>query len=238
MNKPLIGICTDHVVHFPHPNLDRSYLKLYPSYVHAVLKAGGTPLVIPIVDNVEDIRPLLSLVRGVVMIGSDDYPSEWYGKPTLPTDKPCTPQRAAFDRPFARLLYEETRLPVLAVCGGMQLAGIHSGGALIQDLPNKGVEHRAATDGTRTHGVEVAPGSLLARVTGATALTVNTLHHQAVERTGPRLKATAWAPDGVIEAVEWTDHPFRIGLQWHPERMPEDAAMQKLWRAFVDAARG
>ncbi len=237
MSKPLIGICTDHVRHFPAPDRDRSYLKLYPQYCQAVITAGGTPLVIPIVQHIDDIRPLLKLVRGVVTIGADDYPSTWYGKPVLPTDKPVTAERAAFDREFVRVLYDETELPVLAVCGGMQLAAIFSGGALIQDLPHEPVVHRAGLEGESRHTIEVEQGTVLANALGVTKLEVNSLHHQAVESVGPRLRITAHAPDGVAEALEFTDHPFRVGVQWHPERMQGDTHMQKLFAAFVAAAR-
>lgn len=236
MTKPLIGICTDHVRHFPTPDRDRSYLKLYPQYCNAIVAAGGTPLVIPIVPSVDSIRPLLGLVQGVMLIGSDDYPAEWFGGKTLPTDVPVTPERAAFDREFVKVLYDETDLPVFAICGGMQLTAIFSGGKLIQDLPAEPLEHRAGKDGFRQHSVAIEPASVFERVFGEREVEVNSLHHQAVEAVGERLKVSARAPDGVIEAIEFKNHPFRIGVQWHPERMT-DTYMPKLFEAFVAEAR-
>ena len=236
MTKPLIGICTDHVRHFPVPGRDRSYLKLYPQYCNAIIAAGGTPLVLPIVPDVNDIKPLLSLVQGVMLIGSDDYPAEWFGGTTLPTDVPVTPERAAFDREFVRVLYDDTDLPVFAICGGMQLTAIFSGGKLIQDLPATPLEHRAGKDGFRSHKITLTPGSLFERAIGLSEIEVNSLHHQAVESVGERLQVSARAPDGVIEAIEFKDHPFRAGVQWHPERM-EDPNMGKLFAAFVAEAR-
>lgn len=238
MTRPLIGICTDHVRHFPAPDRDRSYLKLYPQYCTAVIAAGGTPLVMPIVPEVDDIRPLLALVQGVIMIGADDYPSEWYGRPTAATDVPVTPQRAAFDRDFAHMLYNETDLPVLGICGGMQLATILTGGTLIQDLPQGGaIEHRAGKDGYRSHFIDIDPDSVLAAALGTTRLEVNSLHHQAAESVGDRLRISARAEDGVIEGIEFRDHPFRIGVQWHPERMIGNPHMQRMFEAFTAAAR-
>ncbi|MBE7491169.1 MAG: gamma-glutamyl-gamma-aminobutyrate hydrolase family protein [Planctomycetes bacterium] len=236
MTRPVIGICMDHVRDVPNPAFDRSYLKLYPQYVDRVVEAGGTPLVIPIVPDVASVKPLLGLVRGVVLIGSDDYPAQWFGKQPLPTDDPCTPQRAAFDREFIRVLYDETDLPVLAVCGGMQLTVIHTGGTLIQHLPDHTkLEHRRGPDFYRYHDVDIEPGTLLHRAVGVTRMNVITVHHQAAEVVKPPLKVTARATDGVIEAVEFTNHRFRVGVQWHPERMPESEPMRKLWRAFVAA---
>ena len=238
MTRPLIGICTDHIAHFPKPGRDRSYLKLYPEYATSLVQAGATPLLLPIVPDVQSISPLLDLVQGVVTVGADDYPPQWYGKSPIPADVPVTRSRAEFDLEFSKLLYDRTDLPVFAVCGGMQMAVIHGGGSLIQDLPTGGaIEHRDDPDGLRQHEVEIEPDSLLAKACGVTRTEVNSMHHQAVEHPGHRVRVTARAPDGVIEAIEFTDHRWRIGVQWHPERMQDDEAMQRLWRAFVDACR-
>jgi putative glutamine amidotransferase len=236
MNRPVIGICTDHVSQVVNANFDRSYLKLYPQYVDSVVRAGGTPLVIPIVPDVEAVKPLLALVQGIVLIGSDDYPSQWYGKPPLPTDDPCTPERAAFDRSFVRVLYEETKLPVFAICGGMQLTVILGGGTLVQHLPDvTKLEHRRGPDFYRYHDVEITPGTVLHRALGVERLSVITVHHQAPETVKPPLVVSARATDGVIEAVEFPNHRFRVGVQWHPERMPESEPTRQLWKAFIAA---
>lgn len=238
VTRPVIGICMDHVQDVPNPAFDRSYLKLYPQYVECVIAAGGTPLVIPIVNDPQQVRPLLSLVQGVVTIGSDDYPAAWFGKPTLPTDDPCTPQRAAFDRAFVRMLFEETDLPVLAVCGGMQLAVIHYGGTLVQHLPDHTtLEHRRGPDFYRYHDIDIEPGTTMHAALGTTRTNVNTVHHQAAEAVQPPLRVCARAPDGTIEGIEFTNHRFRLGTQWHPERMAESEPMRRLWQAFVDACR-
>jgi putative glutamine amidotransferase len=237
MTKPLIGICMDHVRHFPAPDRDRSYLKLYPQYCHVVLAAGGTPLLLPVVPDVAALRPLLGLVSGLMLVGSDDYPADWFGKTTLPTDTPVTAERAKFDREFIRVLLEETSLPVLGVCGGMQLMAIHAGGALVQDLPRGGeVEHRQPANGVAYHDIDIQPGSVFAGIYG-TRTRVNTMHHQAVERVGVNQRVSARAPDGVIEALEHTDHPFRIGVQWHPERMLDDERSLALFRALIRASQ-
>jgi putative glutamine amidotransferase len=234
MRKPLIGITTDHVRHFAQPDRDRSYLKLYPQYCTAVIAAGGTPLVIPVVPDVQDIRPLLDLVQGVIIVGGDDYPAEWYGRQALETDVPVTRERAEFDRAFARLLFEETDLPVLGVCGGMQLTAIWAGGTLVQHL-GEGV-HRDGKEGFTRHQVDVEPASAFGKALGVDRIEVNSQHHQAVESVAGPLRVCARAPDGVVEALEFADHPFRIGIQWHPERMPDDPYMANLFKAFVAQA--
>lgn len=236
MSKPIIAICTDHVTHFPVPGRDRSYLKLYPQYAQAVLAGGGTPMVLPMLDDVNELRPLLEVARGVMLVGADDYPAEWYGKATAPTDGPVTPVRAAFDRAFIRLLMDETDLPVFGVCGGMQLMTIHAGGTLVQDLPSVGKQGHKEPDQPQAHEISIT-GGVFAEVFGKST-TVNSMHHQAVEKPGRNQQVTATAPDGVAEAMQHTDHRFRIGVQWHPERMLHEPGMVRLFQAFVaEAAR-
>ncbi|MCC6573932.1 MAG: gamma-glutamyl-gamma-aminobutyrate hydrolase family protein [Planctomycetes bacterium] len=238
MAKPVIGICMDFIADSAPSGRDRSYLKLYPQYPQAVARAGGIPVALPILDDVETLRPLLGMLAGVVLVGSDDYPPQWYGEEPDPTVELCTPQRYEFDRKFVAMLYA-TDLPVLAICGGMQMTAIHHGGALIQDIAKLGgaVKHRDpnAKQSPR-HEIAIEPNSKLAEALGATACTVNSLHHQALRAPVKGWRVSARAPDGVIEAMEAQDHRFRICTQWHPERMGDDAAMQRLWKAFVAAS--
>lgn len=235
MTGPLIGICTDHVRHFPAPDRDRSYLKLYPEYPQAIARAGGVPLLIPIMPSIAEAKTLLQLVRGVVMIGSDDYPPEWYGAKPHPREEYVTPQRATFDKAFAAHLYDHTDLPVLAICGGMQLMTVFSGGALVQHIEPTTVQHRLDGGLPTTHPVEIKPGTVLAKALGVSSAETYSLHHQAAARVGERLQVSARAADGLIEAVEFKDHKFRVGVQWHPERQPNDPTMQRLFAAFIKA---
>jgi len=237
---PLIGICTDHVEYTTEGGKDRSYLKLYPSYVESVIRAGGTPVVLPIVSEIAVLLPLVKKLAGVMMIGADDYPPSWYGASAHPKEEYCTQKRSEFDRAFARFLYDETRLPLLLICGGMQLACILSGGSMhqhIPDLPGK-LEHRdfKSRPESTTHMVNIEAGTALHKALGVTQTRVNSIHHQAAANVGPRLRVSARAEDGIIEAIEFTDHPFRVGTQWHPERMGDDEIMPRLFRAFVKAA--
>ena len=132
-------------------------------------------------------------------------------------------------------------LPVLGICRGMQLLNVARGGTLCQHLPD-GAGHTPAPGTFGSHQVRLAPGSLLAsvlsQVNGSTGLEVPTAHHQGIERLGEGLAASAWAPDGVIEAVELTPgpgrHRFTLAVQWHPEA-GEDP---RLVAALVAAAAG
>jgi gamma-glutamyl-gamma-aminobutyrate hydrolase PuuD len=126
-------------------------------------------------------------------------------------------------------------IPLLGICRGLQLLNVFRRGTLCQHLP-EAVGHDGHAPKPAEYGsqkVSVAPDSRTATILGRTALGVHCHHHQAIDRLGAGLTVTAWSDDGVIEAVELTDHPFALAVQWHPEVGEDDS----LFRAFADAAR-
>ncbi len=133
---------------------------------------------------------------------------------------------------------------MLALCRGIQVLNVLLGGTLWQDLPSQrpgGVAHRQSDAWHATaHEVRVEPDSRLARIVDAAAFQVNSFHHQAIRDLGSGLRPTAWAPDGVVEAVEG-EAGWVMGVQWHPERHPDDAPEhhpdRRLFTAFADAVR-
>jgi putative glutamine amidotransferase len=132
-------------------------------------------------------------------------------------------------------------MPVLGICRGLQALNVARGGTLHQhlaDVTDGRVEHRQTVAGTiTTHHVEVATDSLLAEIVGGYGLKVNSFHHQAVETLGTGLRAVAWSPDGVVEAIESvTRGPLYVGVQWHAESLVDDPAELALFALLVDAA--
>jgi putative glutamine amidotransferase len=130
-------------------------------------------------------------------------------------------------------------MPLLGICGGMQLLNVACGGSLHQHVPEDlGVEghQQPPPKDEPSHGVEIAPGSLLARLCGPDRLQVNSTHHQAVKAAGEGLRITAHALDGVIEAIESTTHAFALGVQWHPESLRHHARHLAIYRGVVEAA--
>jgi putative glutamine amidotransferase len=135
-------------------------------------------------------------------------------------------------------------LPLLGICRGHQVLNVALGGTLVQDIPAQvGIEitHDFPEDIPRNHlahPVQVDPGSRLATILGTTTPMVNSMHHQSVETAAPNACVTAYAADGVVEALEFPDKHFALSVQWHPEDMyPESDEMKRLFRAFVEAAR-
>jgi putative glutamine amidotransferase len=204
------------------------------------------------------LGPVFERLNGFCFIGGNDYsPAHWNGRAQR-AEELMHPRRDRFDLELARRLLFQTSLPVLGICGGQQLLAVACGGALVQDLrtewkppvlPHAVRDRREEQVQTYRHVLRVEPDSLAARATRAVEgrLVTNSFHHQAVQpgREGDGLRATAWAEDGVIEAVEPAlgsplarANRFVLGVQWHPERMPDDASQRALFEALVQAATG
>jgi putative glutamine amidotransferase len=224
------------------------YLQLQRYYATAVVEAGGLPLLPPPLQHTPDADDVLDqLIADVDALlitgGGHDVDPRLYGEAPLPECGDALPERT--DLELALLRRAEARdLPVLGICGGLQVLNVARGGTLWQDLPTQrpgDVAHTMKGPKTRAaHDVVVAAGSRLAAITGhagaALPLGVNSTHHQAVKDLGRGLVVSAVAGDGIVEAVEDPGRRFVLGVQWHPEAMPE-APHQALYRALVDAAR-
>ena len=209
-------------------------------YADAVARAGALPVILPYVDAAA-VDALLDRLDAVVVTGGAfDVSPALYGAAPAVGLGPLKAARTAFEAALTRGALARG-LPLLGVCGGMQLLAVLCGGTLVQDLPTERPEalaHEQASDSRQpAHPVEVAAGTRLAAALGAGALQVNSTHHQAVADPG-RLVVGATAPDGVIEAVEDPAAPFVVGVQWHPERLvAHDPRHQGLYDALVAAAR-
>ena len=198
---------------------------LNAAYVRAIEGAGLIPLVVPPLTHPERAAALLERADGLLLTGGEDVDPAHYGAELHPKGGAPHAARDATELALARAA-RDARLPTLAICRGIQLLAVATGGTLIQDLPSQHpseVEHdpKLPRD-ARAHAVRVEPGSRLAAALGGTQLRVNSFHHQAVREPGAGFRATAWAPDGVIEGMESTDPAWwALGVQWHPEELSE-----------------
>ena len=205
------------------------------TYVQAVKKAGGVPIVLPNGDGSSDkIAEYLELLDGLIMPGGADIPPSEWGEEPHPTTRILEDNRYLFEKALITAWIKKTDKPLLGICLGSQWINVVHGGSLIQDIPSKfGVNHWEVT-----HQVTLESNSRLSKIFGETELVVNSLHHQAVGRLGEGLRLVAKSPNGIIEATETIDPDrFLIGVQWHPERMaPTDPLQAKLLKAFVQAS--
>ena len=225
---------------------DSERMRLSANYVRSIEGAGLVPVAVPPLTNPADVAEILSAAGGLLMTGGEDVdPSRYGAEPNalLGATNPGRDTTEVALLEFAR----ERRLPVLAICRGIQLLNVALGGTLVQDLPSQrpsAVKHDQPHDRTaRTHDVVITPGSRLATATGTTAMAVNSYHHQAVDRLAAGLRVTARAPDGVVEGVEADDAEWWVvAVQWHPEDLTTDARSwdRGIFRAFsaAVAARG
>jgi putative glutamine amidotransferase len=208
------------------------------AYLDAIAASGGLPLPLAPVDGLaEELAAwALDAADGVVISGgASDVPPSCYGQVARVANLDLDPERSAFELALARGCLARG-LPVLGVCGGMQVLAVAAGGSLIQDiaidLPGAGEHQQPTPPNQPWHPVLLEPGRVHA-AHGA-RVEVNSTHHQAVADPGA-LRVTGRAPDRVIEAVEHPVHPWCVGVQWHPEAL--DAALGfGLYRALCRAA--
>lgn len=225
-------------------NADRSR---YQVYVDVVLQAGAEPVEISLTLPARLLRDLAHSVDAFVLPGSPaDVDPARFGAPRHPECADADPDRERTDFALLEDAIAEHK-PVLAICYGIQSLNAFLGGSLIQDIASglhSPIEHqwvgRAQGAPEPFHSIQVEPGSQLRQLAATDELWVNSSHHQSILNLGRSLRVAARAPDGVIEAVEWTgDANWVIGVQWHPERMvAADSVAQSLFRALVAVANG
>jgi putative glutamine amidotransferase len=207
-------------------------------YLRAVERAGGLPVVLPPLE-LDRIAPLLDRLSGVLLSGGPDLDPAGYGSTAHPELGDIEPQLDLFEVQLAREA-DARGLPILGICRGAQALNVARGGTLHQHLPDVtdgSVVHRQRVAGTETtHDVRIAPRSGLAAVVGASRLAVNSFHHQSVDQLGSRLRAVAWADDGVVEGIEGWGKSLLLGVQWHAETLVDDPAQLALFRRLVTAS--
>lgn len=240
MSKPRILITLDH----SYGPSERIYINL--SYLNAIEKAGGTPVLVGRPDK-EEVARLIASCDAVFLTGGDDVVPELYGAEKSPLCGKVDPSDRdrvewdILDHAYSR------KMPILGVCRGMQVMNAHLGGTLYQDIHGEmesSIKHDFHKDenGDKlrrdlpAHEMRIIPNTLFYRIIGENKISVNSLHHQGVKDLAQKFKQSGSAPDGLIEAMEHIEHPFCIGVQWHPEEMG-DTASQKLFQAFVLATR-
>ncbi|MDQ7793499.1 MAG: gamma-glutamyl-gamma-aminobutyrate hydrolase family protein [bacterium] len=210
-------------------------------YSDGVAQAGGNPLLLPVLDDPEVLLEALECLQGLILSGGPDLDPLFYGEEPLPGLGEVQPERDRVELALARRALAAD-LPVLGICRGCQVLAVAGGGDLFQDLGRQraGVlkHYQKAPRWYPTHAATVEPASRLAALLKVEGLRVNSFHHQAVRRIPDGFAASAWAPDGVIEALESGSHRLALGVQWHPENLwhREPAAM-RLFEGIVEAAR-
>lgn len=212
----------------------RERVTLNTAYVRALESAGLVPLAVPTMLAADRASAALAAVRGLVLTGGEDVAPDQYGAAPHPRLGEVDPVRDAAELALIAAA-RKRRMPILAICRGIQILNVALGGTLYQDLGSERPGPVSHAGETSQHAVSVAAGSLLERTLGTRSATVNSRHHQAIRDLAPGLKAVAWADDGVIEGAEPVDAgaPWMVAVQWHPEDLPERALFDGFARAVA-----
>lgn len=227
---PLIGITTSGQM------LTGNFC-LSKFYVEAVRCAGGVPMLIPAGEP--DLSAILERLDGLIFSGGGDIDPAIYNGVSHPTIYNIDPERDRSEISLAQLALA-TDIPILGICRGLEVLLVATGGNLIPHLPDEVGEiviHRADQMHSIEHNVQIASESRLAGIIGATEVKVFSWHHQAASTVPLEWRIVARAADGVIEAIEHKHHPWAIALQWHPELSIDDPLQQRIFQAFITAAR-
>lgn len=236
MTRPRIGITM-------RLELETGRFYLGRFYSEAVEAAGGVPVHISLIPRPDYIKQVVSGLDGVVLPGSNsDIDPLRYGREPHPQLGAVHPEKDETDL-LVLAEVEARAMPLFAICFGLQALNVSRGGTLVQDIISQhpeAIKHEQGAPRDRlSHRVRLLEDSRLGQMANAETAAVNSHHHQAIETLGRELVATAWAPDGIVEAAEDPrSDRFVLGVQWHPEIAWErDPFSQSLFNRFIAEAR-
>jgi len=236
--KPLIGLNADY----------RAAKKDVPSfsyvasgYYDSISAVGGVPMIIPPLNEADDLNRILDLLDGVVLVGGADLDPRNDGYMLHPSTRLLDARREESDRLLMRLIAKR-KIPVFGIGSGMQLINVSQGGNLYLHIPEdmpKALPHTDSLDPAHRHGLEVVPGTLMERVFGDGEIRVNSMHHMAVDELATAFMVSARSPDGVIEAFESkTDQWWVLGTQFHPEAISASALDVRIFEEWIVGITG
>jgi len=236
MSKPLIGITTRNGKDPDgHP-----IVTIQHSYVKAVINAGGLAIPIPSILPEEDLQQLYSQLNGILFTGGGDISLDYFPGSPHPRIDGVDDARDATEISLMRSSVNDGK-PLLGICRGAQVMNVALGGTLYTHVIDQligAIDHDYPGNLRRAivHPVHVDETSRSAEIFGETLLNVNSLHHQGLKDIAPGLRVVGHAPDGLVEVVEISDHPYAVAVQWHPEWLTDQLSMQRLFKSFVDAS--
>jgi len=224
----------------------------FHTYTDAIVHAGGVPVIVPLIDDQSVLRRLYEQCSGLLLTGGNDLDPGTYKKAPAAISagqghghgRNVSPRRDKQELQLLKWAFEDDK-PVFGICRGMQLINVALGGSLHQDIVTDlpaAHNHEISVDRKNfkhlAHKLKISPGSRLAAILETGAVATNALHHQAINKLGEGLVATAHAEDGVIEAIELPGKHFVVGVQSHPEALEAEAEplWGKLFVAFVGSA--
>jgi putative glutamine amidotransferase len=232
MQKPIIAITTKRETN----SLPQMTVK--ENYIQAVIRAGGTPVLVPIGIDDAQIEQVCRIADGILLPGGGDVdPAKFNGTPHHRIGG-ISPELDHIELELVRFARERS-IPLFGICRGCQVINVAFGGTLFTDLDDQfgnAIQHSNHYYSKLPHSVFIHPGTRLSQIIPRETLQVNSLHHQGIDHLGSGLTVNAVASDGLVEGVEDTNHAFLMAIQWHPEALPEDESARALFKQFIEAA--
>lgn len=211
------------------------------NYIRAIEKAGGCPVVLSGVENINTINPINQILDGIVFTGGTDISPLNYEEMPYEGLEWIDPTRDKFELDLAKKILSDTDIPILGICRGMQILNVVAGGSLYQDLLNqKATEFNHSLTNIfpkdqPSHMVNITGFSKLYDIFQVDKIAVNSFHHQGIKTIGKDFEATMISEDNIIEAIEMKGERFVVGVQWHPEMLLEKHPKYlKLFTSFIE----
>ena len=230
--KPIIGITSDVQEGSKHT--------LNNTYVKAIQRAGGVPIILP-VGIEKDVSRLSTMIDGLLLTGGHDINPLLFGEEPHHRLGEVSPSRDSIEMEFTREMLKLDK-PIFGICRGLQVLNVAVGGTMYQDIHSQNdkpiIQHvQKAPRSHQSHFVQVEKGSLFESIAESNQLEVNSFHHQAVKDVPEPFTVSGVASDGIIEVIESARHRFVIGVQWHPEELSAngDPVSLRLFEKFIEA---
>ena len=212
-NKPLIGV-------MPLIDYSKDSYWMLPGYINGLKAAGSVPIVLPLMDNIDDVREIMDICDGFLFTGGQNVDPTIYAEEKTALCGECSIERDNMEKLILDEALKNDK-PILGICRGIQFINAALGGTLWQDIPtqfsDKLTHCQKPPFDVPIHDVEIVTDSPLYRLLQKKTIAVNSYHHQGINKLSPHLKCMAYAPDGLTEAVYAPDKRFLWAVQWHPE---------------------
>jgi len=222
-----------------HDAWDQSTTAVPGAYIRAVVEAGGLPVAIPSDLITSSWGDLYSRLDGLLFTGGGDIEPSRYGGTLHASIRSIDPERDALELKLLERAMSDG-LPFLGICRGCQLVNVGLGGTLYEHIPDErpdALQHDQPGNRKTSpfHDVQLEDEALIARISGHSAIAVNSHHHQGIKQPGEGVRAVGRTADGLAEAIELPDHPFGLAVQWHPEWLTDQEHARALFAEFVKA---
>lgn len=242
--RPLVGIsCSmgQAIYSMTQDNPPQLQHRLGDSYVRAIVRAGGIPVILPNNMDLTCVEEIADQLDGFLLSGGGDVDPALFGQRATGKLGQVTPRRDDFEIALTRYVLEKTEKPLLGICRGIQVMNVAMGGSLHIDLPEAGKLCHSLVMYPRnvySHAVDVTIDTRMWALMGDSRGEVNSFHHQAIDTLAGCFRVSARSiPDNVIEAIEIPGDRFVVGVQWHPEELVDAPEAAALFRSFVEAAK-